>query len=56
MKDLSKIKCYRCDELGHLARNCSQFRDWMMTTVAMASSDSEGDVLEIFDEVSTSSQ
>ena len=23
IRDLSKIRCYRCDELGHLARDCS---------------------------------
>ena len=51
-RDLSKIRCYRCDELEHLVRDCHQLKDRTMATVATASSDSEGDVLEIFDKVS----
>ena len=26
-RDLSKIRCYRCDKLGHLARDCSQLKN-----------------------------
>ena len=53
MRNLSKIRCYRCDELGYLARDCSQLRDRMMAIVVMATNDSEEDVLEISDEIST---
>ena len=56
MKDLSKIKCYRYDELGHIARDCPQLRDRIRATAATVSSESEGDALEIFDDVSTSFQ
>ena len=55
-KDLSKTRCYRCDKLGHLARDCPQLRDRTMAVLATGSSDSKGDVLEISDEVSTYSQ
>ena len=55
-RDLSKIRCYRCEELGHLARNCPQLKNRTVATIATASSDSDGDVFEISNEVSTSSQ
>ena len=55
-RDLSKIRCYRCEELGHLARDCPQLKNRTVAAVATAGSDSNGDVLEISDEVSTSSQ
>ena len=55
-KDLSKTKCYWCDKLGHLVRDCSQLRDQTRATATSTSSESEGDVLEISDEVSTSFQ
>ena len=54
MRDMSKIRCYQCDELGYLARDCPQLRDGTRAIAATVSSDSEGDVLEISDEVSTS--
>ena len=54
MRNLSKIRYYQYDELGYLARDCPQRRDRMRTTVAMASSESEDDVLMISDEVSIS--
>ena len=56
MRDLSKIRCYRCDELEHLAKDYPQLKDQTRATAAMASSELENDVLEISDEVSTSSQ
>ena len=56
MRDLSKTGYYQCDELEHLARDCLQLRDRMRATAVMANSESEDDVLEISDEVSTSSQ
>ena len=56
MRDLRKIRYHRCDELGHLARDCSQLRDRTRAIAATVSSDLEGDVLEISDEVSTSFQ
>ena len=55
-RDLSKIRCYRCEELGHLARDCPQLKNRMVAAVATTGSNSDGDVLEISDEVSTSSQ
>ena len=55
-RDLSKTRCYRCEELGHLARDCPQLKNRTVAAVATAGSDSDGDVLEISDEVSTSSQ
>ena len=54
-RDLSKINCYRY-ELGHLARDCPQLKNRTVAAVVTASSDSEEDILEISDEVSTSSQ
>ena len=53
MRDLSKTKYYRCDELGYLARDYFQLRDRMRTTATMVNSESEGDVLEISDKVFT---
>ena len=53
MRDLSKIRCYRCDELGHIVRDCPQLRDQMGATAAMASNDSEGDALKISDKIFT---
>ena len=55
-RDLSKTRCYRCEELGHLARDCPQLKNRTVATIATASSDSDGDVFEISNEVSTSSQ
>ena len=52
-RDLSKIRCYRCDELGHLTRDCSQLKDRTMTAIATISSDSERNILEISDKVFT---
>ena len=52
MRDLSKLKYYRYDELGHLAKDCPHLRDRMRATAATVSSESEDDVLEISDEVS----
>ena len=54
VRDLSKVRCYQCDELGHLARDCPQLRNLIRATTVTASSESEDDVLEIFDETSTS--
>ena len=56
MRDLSKIRYYQYDELGHLVRDCPQLKDRMRATAAMVSSESEDDVLEISDEVYTSFQ
>ena len=55
-RDLSKIRCYRCDELGHLARDCYQLRNRTKATATTANSESEDDILEISDEVSISFQ
>ena len=56
MRDLSKTICYWCDKLGYLAKDCSQLRDLTMATTVTASSESEGYVFEISNEVSTSFQ
>ena len=53
-RNLSKTRYYRCEELGHLARDCPQLKNWTVAAVATAGSDSDGDVLEISDKVSTS--
>ena len=55
-RDLSKTRYYRCEELGHLTRDCPQLKNQTIAAVATASSDLERDALEIFDEISTSSQ
>ena len=52
MRDLSKTKYYRCNELEHLVRDCSQLRDRTRATAATVRSDSKGDALDISDEVS----
>ena len=51
-RDLSKTRCYRCEELGHLARDCPQLKNRTVAAVATADSDLDGDVFEISDEVS----
>ena len=59
-KDVSKIKCYRCDQVGHRVRDCPQLKNRMKATIEVAnSSDDEGynsDMLMVSDEVSPSSQ
>ena len=44
MRDLSKTKYYRCDDLGYLVR---QLKDRTRATAAMVSSESKDNVLEI---------
>ena len=58
MRDLSKIRCYRCNELGHRIRDCLQLKDPTKVTVAAAQNSNKDEtddyVLMVSDEVSTS--
>ena len=53
MRDLSKMRCYKCNKLEHLDRNSSQLRDQTRATIAMVGSESEDDILKISNKVST---
>ena len=56
VRDQSKIRCYRCDELGHRVKDCLQVKDRMRAIAATISSELEDNFLEISNEVTTFQQ